>query len=79
MKTTWNIVHNETGTPANKNNFHSLRINNRSVYNQRSIANEFNNYFLNIAGSIRNSSINEKEDASPLNNLFKILISHSVI
>jgi hypothetical protein len=41
------------------------------VYNQKSIANEFNNYFLNIAGNTSNTSSNEKEEASPLKNLFK--------
>jgi len=36
-----------------------------------SIENECNNYFLNIAGSISNKRINEKEeDASPLQYLF---------
>jgi hypothetical protein len=42
------------------------------VYNQINIVNELNNYFLNMGGSIRNKRINEvKEDASPLQNLFK--------
>ena len=49
-----------------------LRINDRVVYNQKTIANELNNFFLNIAGSISNKIINEKEEeASPLQNLFK--------
>ena len=40
--------------------------------NQISIANELNEYFLNIAGSISNKRINGKnEDASPVQNLFK--------
>jgi hypothetical protein len=67
MKTTWNIIHKGTNNPTNKNNIKSLKINNRMVYNQINIANELNNYFLNIAGSICNARINEiKEDASPL-------------
>jgi len=72
MKTTWNIIHKEISNPTNKNNIKSLRINNHIVYNQINIANEFNNYFLNIAESIRNKRINEKEeDASPLQYLFE--------
>ena len=54
MKTTWNIIHKEISNRTNENNIKSLRINNQIVYNQISIANEFNNYFLNTAGSISN-------------------------
>ena len=72
MKTTWNIIHKEKGNLTNENNIKSLRINNHIVHNQISIANELNDYFLNIAGIINNKRINEKEDdASPLQNLFK--------
>ena len=53
------------------NNIKSLRINDHVVYNQITIASELNNYFLNITGSISNKRINEKEEASPLQNLFK--------
>ena len=57
---------------ANVNNIKSLKINDHVVYNQISIANEFNNYFLNLAGCIGNKRINEKEEeASPQQNLFK--------
>jgi hypothetical protein len=72
MKTTWNNIHKETSKLTNKNNIKSLTINNHIVYNQITIANELNNYFLNIAGSVSNKRINEKEEeASPLQNLFK--------
>jgi len=72
MKTTCNIIHKETSKLTNKSNFKSLRINDHIVYNQITIADELNNYFLNIAGSICNKRINEKEEeASPLQNLFK--------
>jgi len=72
MKTTWNIIHKETSKLTNMNNIKSLRINNHIVYNQITITNELNNYFLNIAGSISNIRINEKEqEASPPQNLFK--------
>jgi len=73
MKTTWNIIHKETSNLTNENNIKSLRINNHIVYNQITIAKELNNYFLNIAGSISNKRINEKEEeASPLQNLFRL-------
>jgi len=73
MKTTWNIIHKETSKLTNENNIKSLRINDHVVHNQITIANELNNYFLNIAGSISNKRINEEEEeeASPLQNLFK--------
>jgi hypothetical protein len=68
MKATWNIIHKET----TNENIKSLKINNHMVYNQINIANELNNYFLNMGGSIHNKRISEiKEDASPLQNLFK--------
>jgi len=72
IKTMWNIMHKETSKLTNENNIKLLRINNHIVYNQIIISNEINNYFLNIAGSISNKRINEKEEeASPLQNLFK--------
>jgi len=64
--------HKEISNPTNENNIKSLKINNHIVHNQISIANEFNNYFLNIAGSTSTKGINEKkEDASPLQYLFE--------
>jgi len=72
MKTTWNIIHKDTSKLTNENNIKSLRIHDHTVYNQITIANEFNNYFLNIAERSSNKKINEKEEeASPLQNLFK--------
>ena len=62
MKTTWNIIHKEINNTTNKYNIKPVRINNHMIYNQISIANELNNYFLNIAGSKNNNKINEKED-----------------
>ena len=71
LKITWNIIHKEISNPINENNIKSIRINNHLVYNQISIANEFNN-FLNIVGSISNKRTNGKEgDASPLQYLFE--------
>jgi hypothetical protein len=49
-----------------------VRIKNHIVHNQISIANEFYDYFLNIAGNISNKLRNaKKEDVSPLQSLFK--------
>jgi len=56
MKTTWNIIHKEKGNLTK-----SLRINNHTVHNQINIANELNDYFLNIAGSIGNKRIDKKK------------------
>ena len=53
MTTTWKIIRNE-------NNIKLLRINNHILHNPRSIANELNDYFLNIAGSISYKRINKK-------------------
>jgi hypothetical protein len=38
------------GNLTSENNIKLLRINNHIVYNPISIANEFSDYFLNIAG-----------------------------
>jgi hypothetical protein len=71
MKATWNIIHRETSKLTNESNIKSLRINDHVLYNQIAIANKLSNYFLNIAESISNKRINEKEEeASPLQNLF---------
>jgi hypothetical protein len=61
MKTTWNIIHKEINNPTNENNIKSLKIKNHTVQNQISIANEFNNYFLNKAGSTSTKGINKKK------------------
>ena len=72
MKTTWNIIREETNKLTNKDNITSLRIKDQVVHNKMTIANEINNYFLNIAGSVSNKRINGKgEEASPLQNLLK--------
>jgi hypothetical protein len=72
MKTTWNIICKEKDNPTNENDIKLLRINNHILHNPISTANEFNDYFLNIAGSISYKRINKKnEDISPLQNLIK--------
>ena len=72
METTWNIICKETNKLTNKDNITSLRIKDQVIHNKITIANELNNYFLNIAGSVSNKRINGKgEEASPLQNLLK--------
>jgi len=72
IKTAWNIIHKETSKLTDENNIKLLRINYHIVYNEITIANELNNYFLNIAGSVSNKRINEKEEeTSTLQNLFQ--------
>jgi hypothetical protein len=61
MKTTWNIIHKEKGNLTNENNFKLLRINNHIVHNPASIANEFNDYFLNKVGNISYKRFNKKK------------------
>ena len=61
MKTTWNIIRKEISNPTNENNIKSLKIKNHIVQNQISTANEFNNYFLNIAGSTSTKGINNNK------------------
>ena len=49
-----------------------MKIKDHIVQNRISIANEFNSYFLNIAGSTSTKGINEKkEEASTLQYLFE--------
>ena len=76
MKTTWIITHKETSKLTNENNTKSLRINDHIVYNQITIANELNDYFVNTAGSISNKTMKKKRQVH-----YKIylntLISHS--
>ena len=77
MKTTWNNIHKEISNPTNENNIKLLKIKNHTVQNQRSIANEFNNYFLNIAGSTSTKGINEKKKTQVHYNIYlSTLISH---
>ena len=71
-KTTWNIIHTEIGNSTNDTKIKSFRINNHMVYNEASIANEFNSYFSNIVGSSGIKEVNENtDDACPLQYLFK--------
>src|SRR5215469_6031060 len=62
IKTTWNIIHKETINQSNDNNIKTLKINNCIIRNQRLIANEFNNYFLNIAKNTNNAGNDDNND-----------------
>jgi len=78
MKTTWNIIRKETSKLTNKNNIKSLRINDHVLYNQITIANELNNYFLNIAGSISKKELMKKKKSQVHYKIYlNTLISHS--
>jgi len=78
MKTTWNIIQKETSKLTNVNNIKSLRINDHIVYNQITIANELNNYFLNIAGNITNKRLMKKKKRQVHYKIYlNTLISHS--
>jgi hypothetical protein len=72
IKTTWNIIHKETMNQPDDNNIKSLKINNYITQNQKIIANEINDYFLNIA-KITNTTGNNanKENSNPIQYLFK--------
>jgi predicted patatin/cPLA2 family phospholipase len=58
IKTAWNTILKEISNPTNENNIKSVKTNNHIVHNEISIADEFNNYFLNIAGSTSTKGIN---------------------
>jgi hypothetical protein len=76
-KTKWNIILKETIKLTNESNIKSLRINDYVVYNQITIANELNNYFLNIAGSISNKKLMKKKRQVHYKIYLNALISHS--
>jgi hypothetical protein len=64
MSTTWKIINNENGKPNHSKNSISLKIDNKEITNQNTVANIFNNYFLSIAASL-NSGNNKQILNSP--------------
>jgi len=56
MITTWKIINHEDGKPNNCKNTISLRIDNKEITNQNTIANIFNSYFLSIAESLNSGN-----------------------
>jgi len=64
MVTTWKIINYENGKSNRCKNIQSLRIDNKEIANQNTIANIFNSYFLSIAESLKpgnNEHTNIKE------------------
>jgi len=64
MSTTWKIINYENGKPNHSKNSISLKIDNKEITNQNTVANIFNNYFLSIAESLNsgnNKQTNTKE------------------
>jgi len=64
MITTWKIINHENGKSNHCKNTVSLRIDNKKITNQDTIANIFNSYFLSIAESLnsgnnKHTNINE--------------------
>jgi hypothetical protein len=53
MSTTWKIINYEKGKPNHSKNSISLKVDNKEITNQNTVANIFNNYFLSIAKSIQ--------------------------
>jgi hypothetical protein len=72
IKTTWKIISKETNKSTIDDTIKSLRINDQVSSNQSIIANELNEYFLNIVGSISNKHTVIKDmEINPLYFLFK--------
>jgi hypothetical protein len=61
MKKTWDIITLETHRKTNNGEIQSLKIEDKYITNQRSIAEVFNTYFLSIADNIKN---NKNQDHS---------------
>jgi hypothetical protein len=75
IKTTWKIISKETNKSTIEDTIQSLRINDQVIFNQSIIANELNDYFLNIAGSISNKhTVNKDVEINPLHFLSKHFI-----
>ena len=55
IKKAWDIIHLETQRKINNGEIHSLKIEDKSITNQQSIAEAFNTYFLTIAYNIKSN------------------------
>ena len=73
MLTTWKIINYENGKSNHCKNIQSLRIDNKEITNQNTIANIFNSYFLSIAESLNsgnNTHTNTRiKDTTPISYL----------
>jgi hypothetical protein len=56
MVTTWKIINYESGKSNHCKNIQSLRIDNKEITNQNTIANMFNIYFLSLAESLKSGN-----------------------
>ena len=71
MVTTWKIINYENGKSNHCKNIPSLRIDNKEITNQNTIANIFNSYFLSIAESLKsgNNTHTNIKDTNPISYL----------
>jgi len=71
MITTWKIINHENGKLNHCKNTISLRIGNKEITNQNTIANIFNSYFLSIAESLTlgNSKHTDIKEPNPISYL----------
>jgi hypothetical protein len=53
IKTTCNIINKESGRKNNSNNIHALDVDGKKIFDKKSIAETFNEYFVTIAEKIR--------------------------
>jgi len=56
MVTTWRIINYENGKSNHCKNIQSLRIDNKEITNQSTIANIFNSYILSIAEFLKSGN-----------------------
>jgi len=56
MVTTWKTINYENDKSNHCKNIQSLRIGNKEIMNQNTIANIFNSYFLSIAESLQSGN-----------------------
>jgi hypothetical protein len=66
VSTTWKIINYENGKPNHSKNSVSLKVDNKEIINQNTVANIFNNCFLSIAESL-NSGINKQNNTKEPN------------
>lgn len=72
-KKTWSTINQLTGQQKNKNKIDSLKINDMVVNDSLQIANEFNNYFLNVVEDLVVSAKNSCDfDDLPAKNHFSV-------
>jgi hypothetical protein len=57
IKTTWNIINKESGRKNSSNKIHALDVDGKKVFDQKSIAATYNEYFVTIAENIRKQTI----------------------